>query len=193
MNDDYLVVDFDDFGINKFISDQCQTRDCRAELYLLKQANPDFKVTLFTVPANTTLEMLKWAKENKSWVQLGVHGWAHTSNWEAHEWTTGQTESVILPLQTLGFKRLFKAPGWQISDGALHALHYNNWAVADQPYNDDRRPKGLKHYVIRDESKSIHGHTWNCVGNGIEETLDELIERVKAAKKFKFVTEVLER
>lgn len=188
---DYLVVDFDDFGINKIISDQCQTRDCRAELYLLKQANPAFKVTLFTVPANTTLEMLNWARQNKSWVQLAVHGWDHHDNWEAEKWSIIDTEKVILKLPSLGFKKLFKAPGWQISDGAFEALYRNGWGVADQPYNDARRPKGLKHYAIRDEATSIHGHTWNCVGNGIEETLEELKDRVAHTKNFKFVTEVL--
>jgi hypothetical protein len=36
-----------------------------------------------------------------------------------------------------------------------------------------------------------HGHTWNCVGNGIEETYGQVEEMVKTASDFKFVSEVL--
>lgn len=185
-----LVVDFDDFGIDSVISDQCRTRDCRKELYELKAVNPKFKVTLFTVPAYTTLEILKWAKDNRDWVQLGVHGWDHHDNWECEKWDALHTENTIMGLTNFGFKKLFKAPGWQIGDGVYEALNYGKWVVADQPYNDDRRPDGLKSFVIRDESTSIHGHTWNCCGNGIEETLEQLKERIKDETEFKFITEV---
>lgn len=184
----YLVVDFDDFGIDHVISDQCQSRDCRKELLELKAVNPAFKVTLFTIPYYTTLGIIEWALENQSWVELGVHGWAHTSNYECEDWSMLKCEETMAVCSILGFKKLFKAPGWQISDGCYQALDRNGWAVADQAYNDDRRPKDLPVYKVGDNS--IHGHTWNCVGNGIEETLEQLKEQIKGVEEFKFVTEV---
>lgn len=184
----YLVVDFDDFGIDNVISDQCQSRDCRKELLELKAVNPAFKVTLFTIPANTTLGLLEWAAENQSWVELGVHGWAHTSNYECEDWSKIRCDSVLTICKMFSFKKVFKAPGWQISNGCYQALKDAGWGVADQAYNDDRRPKDLPVYKVGDNS--IHGHTWNCVGNGIEETLEQLKEQIKDVEEFKFVTEV---
>ena len=36
-----------------------------------------------------------------------------------------------------------------------------------------------------------HGHTWNTMGNGIEETMPQLRELIKNVKLFQFVSEVL--
>lgn len=189
-----MIVDFDDFGMDHTISDMCRTRDCRKELDILKEANPDFKVTLFTVPAYTTLEILDWAKKNREWIELAVHGWDHHDNYECEDWSALTTENRILKLPMMGFKKLFKAPGWQIGDGVYKALEQHGWAVADQGYNNDRRPKDIPAYVIDATGaygESVHGHTWDCMGNGIEETLDQLIEKVKGAPKFYFVSEVV--
>lgn len=185
----YLVVDFDDFGIDHVISDQCQSRDCRKELLELKAVNPAFKVTLFAIPALMTGELLKWASDNQDWVELGVHGWAHTSNYECEDWGYGMMEKWMQEAFIWQyFRRLFKAPGWQISDGCYKWLSKNDWMLADQEYNDDRRPKDIPVYKVGEGS--IHGHTWNCVGNGIEETLEQLKEQIKGVEEFKFVTEV---
>src|SRR5258708_29250538 len=82
-----MIVDFDDFGATKVISDQCQSKDCRDKLDALHYANPAFKVTLFTIPAYMTFELAEWCDANKGWVELAVHGFYHRDNWECSKWS----------------------------------------------------------------------------------------------------------
>lgn len=188
-----LVVDFDDWGADHIISGQCRTRDCRTELLKLKEINPKFKVTLFAVPFEMTLELITWALDNSDWVELAVHGFTHSSNYECDKMTYEDMDEwmsqPLIKLMVSTFAKGFKAPGWQISDGCYEWLLKNGWWVADQEYNDNRRLEGLPVYKIGDSS--WHGHTWNCVGNGIEETFDELSQKVADAKNFQFVSEVI--
>lgn len=201
-----MIVDLDDFGANHVISDACQSHDCRDELDRLHYANPNFKVTLFTIPFELTGEMAAWCKANESWVELAVHGFYHTSNYECEKITYEEFDdkmTIMLEMFPIEFVKGFKAPGWQISDDAYRWLKDHGWWVADQGYNDQRRPIDLPTYINRNGSfytshgenpgplEAWHGHTWNCVGNGIQETYPEVERLVKAATDFQFVSEVL--
>lgn len=197
-----MTIDLDDFGTNHIISDMCQSHDCRDKLDELHYVNPNFKVTLFAIPGEMTAEMAKWTDANRSWVELAVHGFYHTSNYECEKYTKdefayfmGELEGIIEPF----FVKGFKAPGWQISEGAYEWLLENGWWVADQAYNNNRRPQELPAYVNASGSffvgdkqiEAHHGHTWNCMGNGIYETFDYVKDLVKDADSFQFVSEVL--
>ena len=199
-----MVFDFDDFGCNHVISDMCQSHDCRDQLDKLHYANQDFRVTLFTIPGEMTMELANWCESNKGWVEVAVHGFYHKSNYECEKIDYNQF-SINMGLVEAQFPGLFvkgfKAPGWQISDDAYRWLLDNDWWVADQAYNNDRRPKELKAYVndngvfmVDGKPPAVeawHGHTWDCVGNGIYETYDHVERLVKGADEFKFVSEVL--
>ena len=87
------------------------------------------------------------------------------------------------------FVKGFKAPGWQISDGIYQWLADHGWWVADQHYNDNRRPVQLPVYHVGDNS--VHTHCWDCVGNGVYELYDQLEEQIKAETEFRFVSEVV--
>ncbi len=196
-----MVFDFDDFGANHVISDMCQAHDCRKELDALHYANLNFKVTLFAIPGEMTPELLSWCDANKGWVELAVHGFYHTSNYECEKMTYDQFADHMDALSgfLVYFTKGFKAPGWQISDGAYKWLLENGWWVADQAYNNNRRPDGLPAYINQNGQfyandkpvEAWHGHTWNCMGNGIEETFDHVKELVKDAESFQMVSEVL--
>jgi hypothetical protein len=204
-----LVCDFDDFGANHVISDLCQSHDCRDQLDRLHYENEAFKVTLFTIPGECTAELLNWCKSNEGWVQLAVHGWYHTSNYECEKMTRQEFQQhydFFKPMLDTFFVKGFKAPGWQISDDIYDWLLDNGWWVADQDYNTDRRPKEIPAYINRNgtffahngtedrdwvEVEAWHGHTWDCVGNGIYETYDHVADIVRNAKEFHFVSEVL--
>ena len=184
--------DFDDWGANHIISDMCQSHDCRDALLQLKSANSNFRVTLFAIPGEMTWELANWCKENAEWVSLAVHGFFHTSNYECEKMNYRTFDILMDTVQEhwpSSFIRGFKAPGWQISDDIYKWLLDNGWWVADQAYNDERRPKGLPVYKVGENS--VHGHTWNCVGNGIYETLPQLLEKVKQTDDFRFVSEVV--
>jgi peptidoglycan/xylan/chitin deacetylase (PgdA/CDA1 family) len=205
-----IVFDSDDFGCDHVISDQCQTRDCRKELDSLHYANPNFKATLFAVPHQMTYELAEWCKANNSWIEIALHGFSHSSNYECAEMTTEEFEKNIENLQPMiddYFVKGFKAPGWQISDGVYEWLLDNDYWVADQAYNNVRRAKlarSMGAYVNNngnfvawngsqdtDIYSGVHTHTWNCMGNGIEETYHELEEKIKAETDFKFISEIL--
>lgn len=205
------VYEWDDFGCNHEISDMCQSHDCRDQLLRLKTLNPDFKATLFAIPAEMTLELIKWCRDNNDWIELGVHGFRHSSNYECNEWTYEQMDSAMATVsQFNAFVPVFRAPGWQISDDCLKWLDEHCWIVADQSYNDARRPEKMKAYVnnggqfhILNETvnwepwhiEAYHGHVWNVgsVGsepNGIYEDFDKVSELVKNAETFQFITEL---
>jgi hypothetical protein len=184
-----IVFDSDDFGANHEISDQCQSHDCRDVLIALHEANPAFKATLFTIPAEVTPELSAWCLENGSWIELAYHGFTHSSNYECEKMSFDVFDMLMMAFKDDAYVKGFKAPGWMISDDIYRWLKDNGWWVADQSYNNERRPKDLPVYIINDNS--IHTHTWNCVGNGVYELFDELMAKVKAETEFKFVSEVI--
>ena len=76
-----MIVEFDDFGSNHIISDQCQSHDCRDQLDKLHVLNPAFKCTLFAIPGEMTPELEIWCNNNSDWIRLGWHGFYHGSNY----------------------------------------------------------------------------------------------------------------
>lgn len=207
-----MVIDFDDFGCNHVISDACQSHDCREKLDALHYINPAFKVTLFAIPGEMTAELAEWCKANEGWVELAVHGFYHTDNWECEKMTYDWFDKQIKffqPMLDRYFVKGFKAPGWQISDDVYRWLSDHGWWVADQAYNNSRRTGALPVYlnqsgeffvVTPHKSQAVdawHGHTWDVgtVGsepNGIYESFDQVKSLVEGAQEFKFISEVLE-
>jgi hypothetical protein len=197
-----MIFEFDDFGCNHIISDQCQSHDCRDQLDKLHILNPAFKATLFAIPGEMTPELLNWCRANSSWIELAWHGFFHTSNYECEKLSYGEFDEQMHSSWAHRFEdyaqRIFRAPGWQISDGVLEWLYDNDWIIADQGYNDMRRPIGAKSYVnydgvfkVRGETvEAYHGHTWDVGWNGIYEDFDKVSALVKDCKEFKFVSEV---
>lgn len=206
-----MIFEWDDFGCNHEISDMCQSHDCRDQLLRLKELRPEFKATLFAIPAEITMELLQWCHKNASWIELAVHGFGHISNYECNDWTYDQMD---VAMKTVGsfkaFVPIFRAPGWQISGDCLKWLADKDWIVADQTYNNDRRPIEQRAYLLESTMnqffvndgkdplytvEAYHGHTWNVgsVGsnpNGIYEDFDNVQKLVKDAKDFQFISEL---
>lgn len=200
-----IVWDADDLGSNHVISDMCQSHDCRDKLDEFHYINPNFKATLFAIPAEMTYELAEWCYANRQWIELAVHGIKHSSNYECEKMTYDEFDDLIRPLSTMidtYFVRGFKAPGWQISDDIYDWLLRNGWWVADQGYNDKRRPSELPAYVnydgnfrkygeINPEYIGKHYHTWDCMGNGVYELSDQIKQDIQGETEFKFVSEIL--
>lgn len=202
-----MVIEFDDFGCNHIISDQCQTHDCRDVLLELKKVNPKLKVTLFSVPGEMTAELTAWCQMT-DWVEIAVHGFFHKSNYECEKLSYDDFYFLMNQFKEIldtCFVKGFRAPGWQISTEAMQWLADNDYWIADQGYNTDRRPENLKAYVNEDGNFRVwtpgngfgayipahHGHVWNCMGNGIYEQFDYLKDIIKKTQDFKFVSEVV--
>jgi len=175
-----VIFDTDDF------------HDTNNRLDLLQQlhdANPLFRMTAFAIPAFCSQEFLDSLPD---WIEVAVHGWDHggiacTTADEAKDWTYDEALDVLLAAPGR-FVDGFKAPGWQISDGTYLALEDLGWWVADQHYNDDRRPEHLRVHCEGD-GNHIHTHVQNVCGNGLEELFPRLLHRVASADSFELVSE----
>lgn len=193
-----IVFDADDMGCNHIISDMCQSHDCRDQLDKFHMANPNFKATLFAIPTEITMELAEWCVANRSWIELAIHGYRHFSNYECEKMSYEEFDNLMTRVFEIWgtyswtdnlFVKGFKAPGWQISDDIYRWLKDHGWWVADQAYNNDRRPKDLPVYIIGDNS--MHHHTWNCVGNGVYEQEEYILDRIKGETDFRFVSEMI--
>lgn len=188
-----IIWDADDFGANHVISDMCQAHDCRDQLDKFHIANPNFKATLFAIPGEMTPELLNWCEANSNWVELAVHSFYHTSNYECEKMTYEEFDEHMELFQDMiedYFVKGFKAAGWQISDACYQWLLDNDWWVADQSYNNERRPKNLPVYIIGENSR--HFHTWDCVGNGVYELEEQILGELEIETDFRFVSEVIQ-
>jgi hypothetical protein len=177
-----VIVDFDDF---------CED-DHRLELLeTLREANPLFRCTLFAIPARGSTEFWDAVPE---WCELAAHGWEHPDPYESSAWTYDQAMDSLM-CTPARFVSGFKAPGWQISQGTYQAIAEAEWWVADHWDNDDRRPDGIRAHVIAPpaacgaDPDHWHGHIPNVCGNGIAETFPELLQRVREAVSFEWVSE----
>lgn len=177
LNMQNVVFDLDDFA-------QQDERNCIESLVYLKNKFKDLKVTLFAIPfygGKSQEEYFQYIhKVFGDWIELAVHGWDHHDNFECSKWTYEEASKNILAAERMGcFAKVFKAPGWQISRDTYLVCKNLGYVVADHKEslytepgvpNKERRPKALKVYEI-DHPWMVHGHTWNCCDNGVEELI----------------------
>ncbi len=174
------------------LDDLCTDADSGAALgllYQLKAMRPDFKATLFAIPGRCLPILFDTMAD---WLELAVHGWMHPDPHECQDWSRERMLRLMDEFVVKDwFVQGFKAPGWQISDGCYEALLERDWWVADQPYNDARRPLGLRCHLLGSPDH-WHGHV-NGVGvdNGIRDTWGEVQELVREAESFEFMSEVV--
>jgi len=167
-----MIVDFDDF---------CEENNRLDLLFYIKSKIPNFKASLFTIIGKCSPSFLEAVKEI-SWLKMYPHGWEHPTSRECEAWSYEVSKVYLEKIEDMGIGRTFKAPGWQISDGMYKALLEKGYGVADQRYNDQRRPSELKVYY----PTATHYHIQNVCGNGLEESLDQIL---KLKGNFKFLDE----
>lgn len=186
------IVDFDD---------QCDAWDALPYLLILKEKFPKFKVTLFTIPAESSYPHLLKLKQY-DWIQLALHGWTHRIN-DEHNPTEMQHWSYDKSDKYLAFMSVFygnifvkglKAPGWVLNEYIYQSALERGYWIMDRSYNDYRRLKGLNHFLL-DRADVLHGHTWSCNG-GVDNFIGDMIERgdfdkVTQEDDFKFVSEMV--
>ena len=179
-----MIVDFDD---------HCEDQNRLDLLERLRDANPDFRCTLFAIPARGSDEF--W-EATPDWCELAVHGWEHPNPVECSNWPRWKIEEVLDSQQVQAyFTNGWKSPGWQSSNPIYEVLAERGWWIAEHWENAQRLPGGLRRHVIqptyRETRDHWHGHIPNVCGNGIAETFDELLERVERAESFELVSEVV--
>jgi hypothetical protein len=209
-----MIVDFDDLGADRIISDMCRSHDCRDKLDALHYANPNFKVTLFAIPAQMTYELAEWCYTNRQWVELAVHGLFHSSNYECHTISYEDFDKAIKPFENMietYFVKGFRSPGWQTSDGVFQWLKDHNWWVSSQSYDLERVPDGLLNYMnvngkfsvwrnkeqLTEDLDAYHGHVWDVgqfggTPNGIYENYENIKNLISSINYFQFISEVIQ-
>jgi hypothetical protein len=170
---DLAIVEADDF----------QDRYDRNGLNFLfhwKTKFPDFKITLFTIPDRTSPELLKQMQRNNDWIELAVHGWNHESNFECWGWDEIKTNAYLDRIEKTGaYVKLFKAPGWQITDKhsgyiadpetpigkdpqvVYRVLEERGYTIVDRHYNKPARLPHSKIICVDCNEQIIHMHTWD--------------------------------
>ena len=177
----------------------------------LRRQIPQLCVTLFAIPGRCSPEWVQAMQQRADWIDIVPHGWMHETNRECQRWTRDQCETALHDAESLGFTtRGFKAPGWQISDGCYVELLSRGYWVADQPYNNARRPAGLRCYLLgevggaggADASQpaaasaasivQIHGHIGHLNGHNANE-LEYLVPEILKHRdsEFGFVRDVV--
>ncbi len=154
-------------------------------LYHLKWMNGDnFKVTLFTIPRQSTVGFLE--EVNKiPWIELGIHGWDHSPR-ECENWTYKEAkEKIKISLSSKLFAPIFKAPYWLFSNGTYKACKDLGVKVCDHFKND--HPKDAYVWGKPNGIIQAHGHLTSIDGNYIGRNMNKYIFK---NKKYKFISEL---
>lgn len=176
-----IYLDLDDF---------CETNHSLDLLIDLKREIRQFQVTLFTIPGRSSLAWLQVMKQY-DWIDMAPHGWMHETSRECERWSYEETLRYLDRIEHLELTRGFKAPGWQISDGAYLALLERGYWVADQAYNNARRPADLPVYLL-DSPHKLHGHIGHLGGHNYNELSLILPDLLRHREKdFGFVREAV--
>jgi hypothetical protein len=187
------VVDFDDFA-GEYDHNGLQY------LFWIKSKFPKFKCTLFAIPffgCKSQRNFLELIKRDLKWVHLAIHGEKHLHPREAKHWNRKKIEQVLNECENWGvFEKIFKAPGWQISDQTYQVLKEKEYIVADQHYNKERRPEGLKVYCTC-HPWMVHGHIQDIKNrnplyrNGLRQFIEEHGLPFDHTTVFHFIKDVL--
>lgn len=142
-----FIIDADDFH---------QSNNGLEILFYIKSQAPDFRINLFTIPGLCNEAFLREVRK-LDWIDMIPHGWLHPTPLECLEWSYERSKEYLKQIEPFGFTKGFRAPGWQISDGMYRALLEEGYWVADQTYNNLRRPPELPFYLL-DAPGKLHFH-----------------------------------
>jgi hypothetical protein len=155
----------------------------------LKRQIPNLKLNLFTIPGKCSWNFIEEMRKIE-WIHLIPHGHIHSSSRECEHWSYGVAKFHLQSLEKEGWIHGWKSPGWQISDGTYQALLERGWWVADQAYNNARRPSDLRAYLL-DSSFKLHGHIGHW-GARNDNSLEYIFNSIAALQgEYVFIDEIL--
>ena len=154
-----FVVDFDD------LYDAIAERSLN-QLIKLREKNPKFCCTLFTITARTSDSTISEFSKYP-WIMLAPHGWRHTRG-ECLTWPYHEAQAKILEAKERGISApAFRAPSWLINRATYEVCRDENIVVCDHKdhylgvldtkvyrYNDPAWRKS--------KTRPIHGHLTDC-------------------------------
>lgn len=174
------ILDYDDFY---------EENSSLSLLYYLRSHIEGFKVNLFTIVGRCSTSFIEEVQKIE-WIDLIPHGLKHETNYECKDWGLQASLGYLGILKDMQLTKGFKAPGWQISDGMYQALLQEGYWVADQIYNNERRPAALKAYLL-DRPWKIHGHIGHLGGENANELSRMRMDLLTLKGNFHFIKDVL--
>lgn len=178
-----MIVDFDDFYEQKAFN----------MLKKLKEVNPFFKVTLFSIPGKNTPEFFDEVS-NEDWIELALHGWLHTYL-ECKNWKVKDVVDYIDKINhkySLVFVNGFKPPYWAMSREAIDTfLEFGYWLSLHPESEDYKELLAVGKPIYRFTKETQHGHIeWG--NNSLYNNFDYWVRLIKDVINFKFISEVIE-
>jgi len=160
----------------------------------LKGKYPGLKVTLFTIPSKSPTEWLaSLKKEYGEWMEFAVHGWLHDINGYPNECSMWSKEDALKYLsmadETGQYVKLFKAPGWQMSQGTYEALEEKGYWIMDHEQYKHLRPDGFKNYYETGHLWEVNGHIQDTPYNGLDNIINNKIN-FRPDTRFHFASEM---
>lgn len=151
-------------------------------LFYWKAKYPNFRITLFTIPNKTSQAFLQLITPHRDWIELAVHGWNHDSNFECWEWTEEKINAYLDRIEKTGaYIKMFKAPGWTITDKysgytanenlpisqdpqlVYRVLSRRGYVIVDRHYDKPARPADSDVICVDCSPDIVHMHTWDMV------------------------------
>lgn len=204
-----VFVDLDDF---------CEEYMTEREwnlLHELRRIYPDFKVTMFTIPAKSSPQWLRWVKKQYPWIEMAIHGTYHENQ---DEWIVSgkkakeMLDKILWIYNDEVFCRGFKAPWWKISYDMYNVLRKNGFWVALNKTNKfiKGEPQLTYIYDCGDEVlpdihyrnsffDTWHGHVQSQkefgakIPNGLEDIFDLISKTWHHQARFSFVSELFNK
>ena len=198
-----VYVDLDDF------CEEYMNKERWALLHELRAIYPKFKVTMFTIPAKSSLPWRRWVKKEYPWIEMAVHGTQHE---DREEWMTSaedaarKIERVFNP-ET--YTKGFKAPWWRLSREGYMGLRDRGFWVATNKTNPFVRSADPLNFtydagdeIIPDVHYRLayfdtwHGHVQTQrdygapVPNGLEDIFDRIAQAWHPQSEFGFISEL---
>ena len=184
------------------------------DMVRMREHYPEMKFTCFTIPLPKEFyyednqkhweveKYKKWTEivNGYNWIQVALHGFSHTHN----EMNSGYDKAYMAIEAAenlfnqigLKFVKLFKAPYWQYSYDAFHALKDKGYVVALDRNNPQPVPKGLETYIYNwsfeepiPKGSLIRGHG-HLYGNQVKNVIGDCYRnlcRIPADAEFGFI------
>jgi hypothetical protein len=183
-----VCIELDDFGKDNHRLDL---------LMKLKEHFPNFKVTMFAIPAQCPDD---WVAKLPDWIELAFHGDTHAYR-ECEKWTHQEAFSFHFKYANKPrFVNIFRPPYWLLSDQAHEylnmyfflCLHPDDKRANNYTYNWNLKDDYVDASFANSDADVLcgHGHVQNVCGNGLEESFNRIMQLPKDTD-FYFVSEVI--
>lgn len=175
------IIDLDDFAESNMDWDLI-TR--------LKEISPNLKLNIFTIPGRCSWQFIEETRKI-DWIRMYPHGHIHSTSRECQDWSYNVIDYHLRSLEQENWPKVWKSPGWQSSQDVLQCLADRKWIIADQEYNNDRRPEGLRAYLL-DSPFKIHGHIGHW-GSHNDNSLEYIFDAIAVLRgEFGFIDDLWE-